>query len=65
MDKYDFQYILVALVFVYPIWNINKRAGLNPLFVFTIFIPPIGWLIYSMILAFSEWDLSSEGEDEE
>jgi len=47
-------YISVALVF-FPLFRIFRRAGLQPLFALTLFVPWVGVLIAAHVLAFRAW----------
>jgi hypothetical protein len=56
------QAIMVAILLLYPIWRIFKRAGLNPALSLTVLIPGVGMLITGLILALSTWKLNARSE---
>jgi hypothetical protein len=47
-------YISVALV-AFPLFRIFKRAGLQPFFALSVFVPWAGVLIAAYLLAFRAW----------
>ncbi len=47
--------LVFGLILIYPLWKIFTRAGKNPALSLFIFIPLAGWLIVTLILAFSRW----------
>jgi len=47
--------LIGALIFIVPLWKIFTKAGKNPAISLVIFIPVLGLLIASIVLAFSEW----------
>lgn len=59
MDTSIYQ-VIVAVFLLFPSWKIFQRAGLNPMLSLTLFIPTIGMLLAGLILALSEWKLSTE-----
>jgi hypothetical protein len=48
-------FLIVALIVMFPLWRIFKRAGFNPALSLLVFVPWVGFLIVSAILAFGEW----------
>jgi hypothetical protein len=48
-------FLIVALIVMFPLWRIFKRAGFNPALSLLVFVPWAGFLIVSAILAFGEW----------
>ena len=46
--------IVMALIFVAPMWRILRRIGHPPLLALLGFIPPLGWILLWYI-AFSRW----------
>jgi len=48
-------YLVVALILIYPTWRIYDRVGLNPALSLFIFIPFLGPLVVGYILALSSW----------
>lgn len=55
MEELIIQVIVTAIMFLYPVWRIFKRAGLNPAISLTILIPYIGILLSGIILVVSKW----------
>jgi len=49
--------IFISVLLLFPIWKIFNRAGLNPYLSLTLLIPGFGFLIATIILAASKWDL--------
>lgn len=47
--------IIFLLLFLYPMWRIFKKAGVNPFFSLVLLVPIVGFLLVSAILAFSNW----------
>lgn len=55
MEGVIIELILKAILLVYPVWRIFKRAGLNPVLSLTILIPYIGFLVCGIVLGTSTW----------
>lgn len=55
MEELIIQVIVTAILFLYPVWRIFKRAGLNPAISLTVLIPYIGILLSGIILVVSKW----------
>lgn len=55
MEELIIQVIVTAIMFLYPVWRIFKRAGLNPAISLTVLIPYIGILLSGIILVVSKW----------
>ena len=47
--------IVIVLLLVVPLWKIHAKAGKNPALSLFVFIPYLGLLIVSLVLAFSRW----------
>lgn len=47
--------LFMFVVVLFPLARIYKRAGVNQIGAFTVFIPGIGFTIAIVILAFSRW----------
>jgi len=64
MEGFIIQVLVVAILFLLPVWKIFKRAGLNPALSLTVLIPFLGLLLSGIILAASSWKLNAivEGE---
>jgi hypothetical protein len=62
MEEYAIEVIVSAILLLYPVWRIFKRAGLNPALSFTVLIPVVGMLVSGLILALSTWKLSTRPE---
>ena len=48
-------FLILALIVMFPLWRIFKRAGFNPALSLLVFVPWIGILVVTAILAFGEW----------
>ncbi|HBX60951.1 MAG: hypothetical protein CMH17_11890 [Methylophaga sp.] len=55
MEELIIQVIVMAILFLYPVWRIFKRAGLNPAISLTVLLPYTGILLSGIILAVSKW----------
>lgn len=53
-------YYLMCLLIIFPLYKIFQKAGLDKRLSFLIFIPFIGILVSSGILAASEWKLDKK-----
>jgi len=62
MEEYAIEVIVSAILLLYPVWRIFKRAGLNPALSLTVLIPVVGMLVSGLILALSTWKLSTRPE---
>lgn len=49
------QYYLFALLALYPAIRIFKRAGLNPVGVWVLLLPWVGFMALAVRLAFTKW----------
>jgi hypothetical protein len=49
----------LAVLILFPLWKIYSRAGLIPYLSLTLLIPGFGFLIATIILAASKWDIQS------
>ncbi len=47
--------IVLGLILIFPLWKIHSKAGKDPVLSLFIFLPYLGILIVSLILAFSRW----------
>ncbi len=56
--------VVSAVLFLYPLWRIFSRAGLNPFWALLILVPG-GALIVPVILAFARWPNVTENAREE
>lgn len=57
LEEYFGQAVILAVLFLYPVYRICRRAGVNPLISLTIFIPYGGILLPGLILSLSKWKL--------
>jgi len=57
MEEYIYEMIGMAILILFPVWRIFKRAGLNPLFSLSMFIPFAGILAIGLILSLSKWGI--------
>lgn len=64
MEYIVIEIIAVAILLLYPVWRIFKRAGFNPALSLTILIPFIGFIVSGLILALSSWKLKPAQEGE-
>lgn len=64
MEELIIQAIAQAILFLFPVWRIFKRAGIEPSLSLTVLIPYIGFLLSGVILAASKWKLgvATQGE---
>lgn len=62
MENYITEVIVLAILLLYPVWRIFKRAGLNPALSLTVLIPAVGTLVSGLILALSTWKLNARPE---
>lgn len=53
--------IIQAIVFLYPVWRIYQRAGINPGLSLTVIIPKLGLIVCALILVFSKWHVKQQG----
>lgn len=65
MTEFIFVLIIDAVLFLYPMWRIYKRAGINRFLSLTVLIPYLGLFICTIILAASTWKLSVVAQGEE
>ena len=63
MEEYAIEFIVYAILLLYPVWRIFERAGLNPMLSLTILIPAVGMLVSGLILALSTWKLNARPEE--
>ncbi len=47
--------LITALLFLYPLWRIFARAGLNPLLSLLVLVPYLGPIVVTIVLAFAHW----------
>lgn len=57
LEEYFGQAVILAILFLYPVYRICQRAGVNPLFSLTIFVPFVGILATGVVLSLSKWKL--------
>ncbi|MEO3428038.1 hypothetical protein AAFN88_04225 [Pelagibius sp. CAU 1746] len=46
---------ILAVLFLFPLWRIFFRTGMNPATSLLILIPFAGWLVVVLLLAFARW----------
>ena len=63
MEAFIYQTVGTAMFLLFPFWKIYKRAGLNPYLTLFLFLP-IGIFITGIILAASNWNISSNSGEE-
>ena len=59
MENLFIDTIFVAVLLLFPFWKIYTRAGLNPYLSLTLLVPGFGFIIATIILAVSKWDVQS------
>jgi hypothetical protein len=64
MEEVIIQVIVMAILLLFPVWRIFKRAGLNPALSLTVLIPYVGLLLSGIILAASTWKLGAARQGE-
>lgn len=67
MDKIHSSYInhfIFAVSAIWPAIVICRRAGINPLWAITLFVPIFGVVIFSCALAFQPWPNKSLSKEE-
>jgi hydrogenase-4 membrane subunit HyfE len=47
--------VVTAVLLLFPLWRIHKRAGLHPALSLLVLIPPFGILLSGLVLAISRW----------
>ena len=52
--------VVYGLIIIVPAWRIFKRAGFSPALALLVFIPAVGALIATLILAFARWPNSRD-----
>ena len=52
--------VIYSLILVVPAWRIFQRAGFAPALSLLVFIPGLGALIATLILAFARWPNSRD-----
>lgn len=53
--------VILAVLLLYPLWIIFKRAGLDPRFALIVLIPYIGVLIVAILLGGMRWRTGIHG----
>jgi hypothetical protein len=53
---------LAGLILIVPIWQIFKRAGLSAPLSLLLFVPGVGIVIVTILLAFMRWPAVETGE---
>ena len=56
------QFVL-GLLLVFPLWRIHDKAGKTPALALFVFLPYLGLLIVSLVLAFSRWPATESVSD--
>ena len=47
--------LFFSLILIVPLWKIFRKTGKAPALAFFAFVPVIGFLVVTLILAFSRW----------
>jgi len=55
--------IVIGILLVVPLWKIHGKAGKNPALSLFVFLPYLGLLIVSLVLAFSRWPATETAAD--
>jgi hypothetical protein len=53
--------ILQIIFFLFPMWRIYTKAGLNPTISLTVLIPFFGLIISALILSLLQWNVRPRG----
>lgn len=53
--------VLLWLVLGVPLWRILTRAGFSGAWVLLLVVPPVGWLVAVLLLAFARWPVLMRG----
>ena len=53
--------VISAVLFLYPLWIIFRRAGLNPQLAFLVLIPYVGFLLVIVFLGAMQWSIHGSG----
>jgi hypothetical protein len=51
------------LIMIWPVWRIFRRAGLAPAWSLLIFVPVLGWLAVTAMLALAQWPATEGRQD--
>lgn len=51
-------HLLLGLLLVLPAWKICGKAGFSPLWSLLVFLPYLGYLALSLVLAFVAWPVA-------
>ena len=54
--------ILLWVVLGVPLWRILTRAGFSAAWVLLLIVPPVGWLVAVLLLAFARWPAQTNRE---
>ncbi len=59
---------IIGAFLLFPLWKIYSKTGKNPVLSLFVFLPYIGFLMVSLILAFSRWpatELVADSDEQE
>ncbi|MEE8444201.1 MAG: hypothetical protein V3S44_02560 [Alphaproteobacteria bacterium] len=56
--------MIPLLIMIWPIWRIFRRAGLAPAWSLLIFVPALGWLAATAMLALVRWPATEGRRDD-
>ena len=54
--------LIFSLLVLYPVFIVFQRAGLNTSLAYLVMIPFVGWLIVTIILGSSDWNIRQRTE---
>jgi hypothetical protein len=55
--------VIPGLIMIWPVWRIFRRAGFAPAWALLIFVPALGWLAATAMLALARWPAAEGRRD--
>ncbi len=55
--------LIPSLIMIWPVWRIFRRAGFTPAWALLIFVPALGWLAATAMLALASWPATAGRRD--
>lgn len=62
MENIIIEVVLSAILLLFPLWRIFKRAGLSPTLSLTVLITYLGLFVGGLILALAPWKRRNQAE---
>lgn len=59
-----FPFLVFIVLAGIPLWRILTRAGFSGAWVLLLILPPIGWLVITLMLAFAQWPVWARRAEE-